>query len=278
MSISNPVISFVILVWNSEEFLVKCFDSIIRKCSDEGIPFEVIAIDNGSHDRSNKIILDYKQSHPGVFDLITLASNRGTTYPRNLGLKRARGTYHCILDSDTELGAGNLAELLARFSTDEGIGIIAPRLQLPDGTVQNSVKRFPTMLHKLWKIPRICLGIKTCNADFYQDFPFTSERVADSAISACWFFRKELMQRVGTLDENIFYSPEDLDYSLRVWKAGYSILYYPGFTVLHYTQQITHKKPLSKTSQSHFLGLIYYYRKHGGWLIRPRFDTGRFRR
>ena len=266
-------LSFIILTWNSERFLAKCFNSIIRKCSREVLSYEVIVIDNGSHDSTTDIVRDYQFKHPDIFHLISLERNRGTTYSRNLGLKRACGVIVCIIDSDTELGEGSLTEIIRRLDTEQRIGIIAPRLMLADGTVQNSVKHFPTMLNKLLKIPRIVFGVKTINSDFYNDFPFTEEREAESAISACWFFRYDILNMVGFLDEKIFYAPEDVDYSLRVWKAGYSLLYYPGFTVLHHTQQITHKKPFSKTSLSHFCGLIYYYCKHGGWFSRPKFTS-----
>lgn len=266
-------ISFIVLTWNSEKFLLNCFSSIIKKCREEGVRFEVIIIDNGSQDGSKKFIEKFIQSNPGEFVLIPLESNRGTTYTRNLGLKRARGEFLCILDSDTELGEGRLTDVIERLASDNQIGLIAPRLLLPDGTVQNSVKRFPTMLNKLMKIPRIVFGIKTKNSDFYDDFPFSEERKVDSAISACWFFSQKLLDTVGYLDEKIFYAPEDIDFSLRVWQAGKSILFYPAFTVLHHTQQITHKKPLSRTSLSHFFGLLYFYRKHGGWVVRPRFSV-----
>lgn len=263
-------ISFIVLTWNSEKFLLNCFSSIINKCREEGVRFEVIIIDNGSQDGSKQFIEKFIQSNPGEFVLIPLESNRGTTYTRNLGLKRARGEFLCILDSDTELGEGRLTDVIERLASDNQIGLIAPRLLLPDGTVQNSVKRFPTMLNKLMKIPRIVFGIKTKNSDFYDDFPFSEERKVDSAISACWFFSQKLLDTVGYLDEKIFYAPEDIDFSLRVWQAGKSILFYPAFTVLHHTQQITHKKPLSRTSLSHFFGLLYFYRKHGGWVVRPK--------
>lgn len=266
-------ISFIVLTWNSEKFLLNCFSSIIKKCREEGVRFEVIIIDNGSQDGSKKFIEKFIQSNPGEFVLIPLESNRGTTYTRNLGLKRARGEFLCILDSDTELGEGRLTDVIERLASDNQIGLIAPRLLLPDGTVQNSVKRFPTMLNKLMKIPRIVFGIKTKNSDFYDDFPFSEERKVDSAISACWFFSQKLLDTVGYLDEKIFYAPEDIDFSLRVWQAGKSILFYPAFTVLHHTQQITHKKPLSRTSLSHFFGLLYFYRKHGGWVERPRISV-----
>ncbi len=269
-AVSIPSISFIILTWNSEGYLRRCFDSLIRTCTAEDISFEVIVIDNGSHDASCDIVEGYNKDSSDTFHLISLECNRGTTYTRNLGLKQARGEYLCILDSDTEMGEGSLTAVMNRLNSDRKIGMLVPRLLLPDGSVQNSVKRFPTMLNKLMKIPRIVFGVSTKNSDFYENFPFIKECEVDTAISACWFLRRDVMEKVGYLDENIFYAPEDIDYSLRVWLAGFRILYYPAYTVLHHTQQITHKKPLSKTSLSHFGGLLYYYRKHGGWLVRPR--------
>lgn len=266
---SVPMLSIIILTWNSEKYLMGCFNSILSKSFEEKVLSEIIVIDNGSVDGTCDIINKYKNEHPEVFTLIKLDSNMGTTYPRNLGLKKARGNYICVLDSDTELVVGSLLTVFSRL-LDERVGILVPQLLLPNGEIQNSVKLYPTMLNKLMKIPRIILGLATKNNDFYENFPFNEEQVVNTAISACWFFKKELLEKIGYLDENIFYAPEDLDYSRRVWLGGLSILYYPGFTVLHHTQQITHKKPLSKTSLSHFRGLVYYYCKHGGWLIRPK--------
>ena len=265
-------ISFIILSWNSENYLRKCFQSVITKCEDEKLVYEIIIIDNGSNDGSLDIIEQFQNEYADKFVLIQLETNMGTTRSRNLGLKKARGKYICILDSDTELGEGCLAEILDRLDAQKKIGIIAPKLLLPDGAVQHSVKQFPTLINKLKKAICILSGAKTRNDDFYADFPFSAERQADSAISACWFFRREILDDVGYLDEKIFYAPEDVDYSLRVWKQGYVIIYYPNFVILHHTQQISHKKPLSKMSISHFGGLIYYFVKHGGWFIRPKFD------
>lgn len=247
-----------------------CFSSIIKKCSDEDISFEVIVIDNGSRDGSVQVVERFQKEKENKFILIALKQNMGTTYSRNRGLKMARGEYICILDSDTELGTGSIKTVINTLLSDRTIGLIAPRLLLPGGSVQNSVKRFPTMLDKLAKIPRILFGLETVNYDFYDQFPFEKSQAVDTAISACWFFRRDLLESVGCLDEKIFYAPEDIDYCLRVCKSGYTNLYFPLFTVLHHTQQITHRKPFSKTSLSHFWGLLYYYRKHGGWFIRPK--------
>ena len=189
----------------------------------------------------------------------------GTTYSRNIGLRMAKGRIICILDSDTEFSTGALADTITCLERDDSIGIVAPKLLFPDGTVQKSVKRFPAFWHKLLKIPKIIFGIKYADADYYKDFPFHDTTSVDTAISACWFFRKTLLDTVGFLDEKIFYSPEDIDYCRRLKNFGKIIVYYPYLTIIHHTQQITHKNPFSKISWSHFLGLIYYYRKHGGW-------------
>jgi GT2 family glycosyltransferase len=268
-------ISFIILTWNSERHLERCLESIVRKCGEEEIAFEIMVIDNGSTDGSQRILRRYGNADPLRFRIIELESNRGTTYPRNLGLKQAQGEYICVFDSDTEFCSGSLSAALGMLAARPGVGMIAPKLLLPDGTVQNSVKRFPSLWHKLIKIPRILFGISTPNADFYSNFPFQGETVVDSAISACWILKRELLETVGYLDERIFYSPEDLDYSFRIRKAGYLIIYHPSLTVLHHTQQISHRKPFSKVSMSHLNGLIYYYRKHGGWVQRPSFPSMR---
>ncbi|KPK34116.1 MAG: hypothetical protein AMK70_08540 [Nitrospira bacterium SG8_35_1] len=263
-------LSFITLSFNSEAFLAKCFDSVMSKCQQEGITFEIIVIDNGSKDSSLNIIRTYQKTYPDIFKTIFLTENMGTTYTRNLGLKKAEGRYICIIDSDTEMAEGSLLGVMQTLENSEELGIIAPQLVLPDGSIQNSVKKFPTLWHKLVKLPKAIGKITISDNDFYKDFPFQDETIVDSAISACWFFQRVLVDDIGYFDEKIFYAPEDVDYSLRLYKAGKKILYYPKLKILHHTQQISHNKPFSKLSISHLLGLLYYYRKHGGWISTRR--------
>ena len=257
-------LSFIILCWNSERYLEGCFTSIIRKCSEENIKYEIIVIDNGSHDDSRQIFDTYKKNYGNRFTFILLPTNTGTTHSRNLGLKRAKGHYICILDSDTEINKGKITYILRRLD-DKKIGIVAPKLLLNDGQIQNSVKKFPTLPIKMLKVLNAVFKISLPDLDFYESLACKEEFKVDSAISACWFFRKDLLDEVGFLDEKIFYSPEDLDFSMRIRKAGKEIVYYPRFSIIHYTQHISHKMPFSKNSLSHFFGLIYYFQKHGGW-------------
>lgn len=258
--------SFVILTWNSSKTISDCLLSISENCTKNQIDYEILVVDNGSSDQTVKIIRDNLKQLP--VKLTVLPKNRGTTFSRNIALRQAKGDVICVIDSDAVVQQVDLNEIEKRMN-DDSLGIVAPKLVLQDGTVQNSVKKFPSLLAKLAKIPKIVFKIKIKDYDWYQDFPFESETEVDYAISACWFFKRKLLQQVGFLDEKIFYAPEDIDYCLRVRKNGKKIIYYPHITVMHYCQQITHKRALSRISLSHFQGLLYYFAKHR-YLIKPK--------
>ena len=264
-------ISFIILSMNSEKYLDRCFRSIISKSSSEDLFYEIIVIDNGSTDASLDILKRYSETYPQNFKTIFFSKNMGTTHTRNIGLKQALGKYICILDSDTQILEGSFTDVFQILDIDRNIGIVAPRLVLANGEIQKSIKKFPTFWHKILKLPQALFAIKLKDFDFYNEFPYRLKRPVESAISACWFFRKNLILDVGYLDENIFYSPEDIEYCMRIHKLGLKIIYFPDFVVLHDTQQISHRDPFSILSLKHFFGLIYYFKKHGGWLFIRRY-------
>jgi GT2 family glycosyltransferase len=261
-------ISFITLSWNSDAYLQRCLASIMAQCATEGLRAEILVVDNGSRDGSVETVRAFAARFPGCVRLMELGQNRGTTVPRNLALKQAQAPVLCVIDSDTEYLSGSLRSIL-KLLRDDTVGIVAPRLVLPDGSVQHSVKRFPTFVDKLRKVPRILTGRPVPRTDFYASFPFAGRTPVESAISACWFFRKDLLGCVGFLDEAIFYAPEDVDFSIRVWKSGHQVVYEPGFTLLHHTQQVSHRRPVSRLALSHLKGLIHYHRVHGGWVRRP---------
>ena len=270
------MISFITLTWNSEKYIDACIESIVEKCQEESLLFEVIVVDNGSTDFTRNKIERYKKKYPKNIKSIYLGKNRGTTYTRNIALKKSKGAYISIIDSDTRILKGSFSNILKYLDNHPTVGIVAPKLILPNGEIQHSVKKFPSFLEKLKKIQKIFGDNAIVDSDFYTNFPFAEVTDVETAISACWIFKKSLLSSVGFLDEHIFYSPEDLDFCLRVWKSGRTICYYPELKLLHNTQQITHKNPFGKIALTHLAGLFYYYKKHGGWITTRslNFNTG----
>lgn len=262
--------SVVILTWNSARYLPNCLDTLLACLQGEALAHEVIVVDNGSTDATRHILEAYQKQYPDVLQIIALDKNHGTTRSRNLALRKTRGRTIIILDADTEIISGSFKEALNLVTTDPQIGILAPQLMLGDGQIQHSVKKIPSMGHKLLKMINILFGTNFPNHDFYGTFPFKESTAVESAISACWILSDKTVKQTGLLDERIFYSPEDLDYSVRVRLNKKIILYYPHLKLLHHTQQVTHRAPFSRQAISHLKGLIYFYIKHIGSLRRLR--------
>jgi len=269
---STPLLSFVILTWNSSRTIGETLSSIVRTMADNRIrAFEVLVVDNGSTDATLEVLKGYGET--ARLRVTPLPVNRGTTYSRNLALREAAGTYVCVLDSDVAIRTWRVRESLD--FVDANRCLLAPRLVYPDGSVQNSVKKFPTLTAKLLKITKILFGIQRfARLDFYPEMPFGDIRNVETAISAFWLFPRDFLATVGLLDERFFYAPEDVDYCIRVQRAGHPVCYYPALVAVHHTQQISHANPFGRVALSHLSGLLRYFLKHGYWLRAPRLDVG----
>jgi GT2 family glycosyltransferase len=263
-----PDLSFVVITYNDAARLPRCLASAALMSARAGLGYEIFVVDNASVDHTAQVLAEFAGVLGPRLKVIRLAVNRGTTYSRNRALEQAAGRMVCVMDSDAELLDHDFARVWDLFAAFPEVGIVGPTIILPDGHIYDSAKRLPTLGDKLLKLPQIFLGAPPVNHDWYPDFPFATVRCVETAISCCWFFRRELFGRVGPLDERIFYAPEDVDWCLRSWKAGQAVVYYPRFRVLHHTRHTTHKHPLSPTALSHLKGLLYYLNKHRYWFSR----------
>jgi len=264
------MISAVVLTWNSARYIERCLRSAIADAHHAGIELEIFVVDGGSTDGTTEI-LSRLSKEMSELKIILLGKNLGTTVSRNIAIKKSRGKYVLILDSDTEILPGTLGTLCRALEEVPRGGIVAPRLLYPDGSVQPSCKRFPTAPLKVCKFIPVSLFQRLGEAaelyprELYSK-DFKEVLRVDHCISACWLVRREAIEEVGLLDEKIFYAPEDVDYCLRMWLSGWEVLYVPSAEVVHYTQRRSHKS--LRMAWVHAKGLFYYFRKHGYWLSR----------
>ncbi len=252
------LISAVILSYNSERHLEPCLDSLLAAL--QGLPerSEVLVVENGSRDRSAEILRRYQDRHPDTVSGLFQGRNLGTTASRNLALRRAAGRYILILDSDVVVPAGTLERLLDYLETHERCGLVAPRLVYPDGRPQLSVDRFPTLWRKLARL----VSLKALERDLSDRGAAPRPREVDTAISAFWLLRRELLTEAGPLDERFFYAPEDVDYCLSIWLSGYSVVYEPRAEAVHDAQELSRGHRINRFSLHHVLGLLRYFLKH----------------
>src|SRR5258706_1104060 len=132
-----PDLSIIIVSWNVRERLRACLSSLPAP----GSGLETIVVDAASADGTPEMV---RAEFPAV-QLIAQPDNVGYSRGNNLGLAQARGRYAMILNPDTELDEHTLPVLTNYLDGHPLVGLVGPRLVLPDGTVQASRRRFPTL-------------------------------------------------------------------------------------------------------------------------------------
>jgi len=262
-------ISFVILSWNSCKHLEICLNSIVEMNKGQDYKYEIFVVDNGSNDGSVELLREYEANHSGIVKPILLDHNTGTTYSRNLALKKCQGDYVVILDSDVRLHDNTMQVLISKIQEHSDVGMVVPKLLYGSGRLQKSTDQFPTLMRK---IVRLFLLKKIEDKEANLETSLKDIEV-DYAISAFWVIPKAVIKEVGLLDENIFYAPEDVDYCLRIWKSGYRILYSPEAVATHDAQEISRGFKMNKAKIEHIKGLIYYFWKHKYIFTKPEMHT-----
>ena len=262
MATSNPQsdspaettdISFIILSFNSEWCIDECLSSLRSALAELHLTYDIWVVENGSTDRSRHIVETHQESDPAI-QLIVLDHNHGTTASRNKALEQCQGRVIVILDSDAYVNPRAIDHLLGQLKERSEIGIIAPKLIFPDGRYQLSVDQFPTVTRKLQRF----LFLRNIESRQREPKPST----VDYAISAFWMMSRETFEAVGPLDERIFYAPEDVDYCLRVWKAGFQVFYDPRVSIVHDAHEKSRGSRINFFTLSHLKGLLYFFVKH----------------
>jgi hypothetical protein len=254
-------LSIILISWKMKDFLRVCLTSIIKYTT--GISYEIILIDNFSEDGTIEMV---ENIFPTVC-MIKNTKNRGVAPARNQGLKIAKGKYILILDADMELVENTILKLYQFMEANPVCGMVGAKLVDSNKDTQYSCKRFPSiiaLISRRLEYFKFIKKSKMLNYHLMKEWDHNSIREVDYLIGACQFFRSEIKDKIGLYDDNIFYGPEDIDYCLRIWKAGWKIFYYPFTKIIHYEQRITKRNPFSIISLKHILGIIYIYIKYGG--------------
>lgn len=233
----------------------------------DGITFEIILIDNSSHDGTVEMA---KESFPDVH-LIENRTNRGVAAARNQGFHSAKGRYVLTLDADMLLRDNALRVMVDFMDEHPDAGICGCKLISLDGEIQLNSRRFPTVralfFRRLDFLPFIQRS-QILRHHEMADWDRSDTRQVDYLIGACQMIRAEVQSDIGLLDENIFYGPEDLDYCIRAWRAGWKVYYVATTSIVHYEQRITRKKAFSKLTLLHLKGIFYLLRKYR-WRVSP---------
>ena len=229
---SEVEVTYCVVNTQQRELLVRCLDAIARERATLPFATEVLVLDNASTDGS----AGAARRHPAVDEVIALEQRRGKGENDTTLLQRARGRCALLLNEDSELLPGSTAALHAALDADPHAGAAGALLRRPDGAVQPSAWRFPTVatalagalfLHRLLTV---------------QSRGETTRRV-DWAQSAALLVRADAAREIGWLDPQFFVYSDEVDFCKRLADAGWHTLWVPGAQAIHHEQLSTGAVP-----------------------------------
>ncbi len=230
----RPDLSIVIVNWNVRDLLRRCLMSALSPQAEQTPPcdsVEIIVVDNASTDGS----VDMLQAEFPQLTLVANADNRGFPAANNQGIAAAQGRYVLALNPDTEILGDALATLVRYMDAHPDVGIVGPQLLNPDGSVQSSRRRFPTLpilfLESTWLA---ALAPRALRRYYFLDQPDDITLDVDWITGAAMLARREAVQQVGGMDEGFFMYSEELDWCRRVKAAGWRVVYHPAAQIIHY--------------------------------------------
>ncbi len=256
---SQVLISVIIVNFNVREFLEQALLSVERALKD--IPAEVIVVDNASVDDSVQMV---RRRFPQVI-LIENKDNRGFSAANNQGLEIARGQFIVLLNPDTVVQEDTFKKLLAFFDQNPQASAATCKILNPDGTFSVDCRHsIPTPLTAFWKV--IGLSRLFPKSKIFGKYNLTyldeNETYQVEAISGSFMMmRREIVEKVGKLDENFFMYCEDIDYCYRINQAGGKIFYVPDSQIIHYKGESTKKYNLDYVITFN-KSLYKFYKKH----------------
>jgi GT2 family glycosyltransferase len=269
-SIYTPVLSIVVVNSDSEEYTLKCLESIFRCPPDES--YEVIVVDNCSDISCLPLI---QERYPRV-RTFSAPRRQGFSRNYNLGIRLSRGMYVLVLNNDTIVPEGALNTLLAAVRENPSYDMVGPRILSPGEQIQTTCARsFPT--------PRSYILTQLLTDRSYpvgrlwdRYLQWKLERRAGGPVpcisGACMLIKREAVESVGLLDEEYDFYYEDVEWCHRLQRHNKIVAYIPEARILHFgDQSLSHVKVWAKKSEYQsairYFGQYHHLTVHKKWLL-----------
>ncbi len=254
-------LSIVIVNWNVRELLRECLHSIQAQRGD--LEMEVIIVDSASSDGSQQMV---EEEFPWVR---LIASDENLGYPRgnNLGITASCGRHVLILNPDTIVLDNALAIMIKYLDDHIDVGVVGPQLLNPDGSVQSSRRRFPSMATGLFESTWLqTLAPRALLTRYYMlNLPDDEENDVDWVTGACLMVPRRIIDHVGLFDEGYFMYSEELDWCRRISDAGWRIVYLPTAQIVHHVGKSS-EQAITARHVNFQQAKLRYFRKHHGRL------------
>jgi GT2 family glycosyltransferase len=193
--------------------------------------YETVVVDHGSKDGTVELV---RERFPAV--RLVAQENRGLAAGWNRGVRETSAPFVLVLNADAWLVDDAGERLLAFAQEHPRAGFVAPRLLNPDGSLQPSVRAFPTpwrLATEYLFLRKLAPRSRALNAFYGAGFRHDEVREIDFAKAAGFLLRREAFDEVGPFDEEFFLFSEETDWCYRLREGGWTSYFYPGAEIVH---------------------------------------------
>lgn len=223
---------------------------------------EVYVVDNASTDGSADMV---QRDFPSA-RLLVNAQRKGFSANHNMVAGQARGRFVALLNEDLLIHDGALDRLVDFLETRPDVGVVGPQVLNPDGSFQPCAFDSYTIRNILLDfavLPSFVPKGRWFHLDG-RDKRF-EEREVDWILGACLVMRREAVQSVGLLDDQIspiIYS-EEVDWCYRARQLGWKVAYCPAATLVHYGGQTTRRQSMRMQLELYRTRFAFFRKHHG---------------
>lgn len=257
-------LAIVIVNYNVADLLRRCLHTILA--SEGDFTYRVVVVDNHSQDASVAML---QQEFP-TLPLIANPDNRGYAEANNQGLRLAGvesanpPRYCLLLNPDTELLPRTLADALAYMDAQPQVGVMGPKLLLPNGELDVACRRsFPTpavSFYRMLGLSRLFPRSRRFGRYNLTYLDMNTLHPVDSVVGAFMLLRTEAIQQVGLLDEQFWMYGEDLDWAKRIKDRGWAIMYNPQVVAYHVKRASSRQS--RRAALEFYRAMLIFYYKH----------------
>ncbi|MZH05862.1 MAG: glycosyltransferase family 2 protein [Nitrospinae bacterium] len=252
-------LSCIIVNYNSSKQLQNCLESIYKTI--HGIDFEVIVVDNSEDDPGWQGL---REAFPQA-KFISNTSNVGFSKANNQAAKLAQGEALIFINPDTILSDQAINSMQSYILSNSEVGALGPKVVDPDGSLQYSCRRFPTIWTGLFNRYSILTRLFPKNRFTSQylmlDFDHNEILPVDWLSGCCLMVPKKVFEEIGGFDENYFLFNEDIDLGRMINETGKKVIYFPQAIVNHQVST-SNSKTSARVIVKRHLGMMHYFKKH----------------
>lgn len=258
---ANEVIELTISIVNTNNrtLLARCLDTIATSVGD--VRHEVIVVDNASTDGSVEML---RACYPLV-QVIENQARDGYGRSHNRAIRVARGEHVLILNEDMEMIGDAVARMVHIARAIPNLGVLGCRILNPDGSLQHSCFRDPTLRGELFEalLPYTLAFPRSRMRSKMYWWPHDARREVDIVVGCCMLVPRSVLSTVGMFDPDFFIYSEEHDYCRRVRNRGLRVVFTPDAEMIHFGGQTT-RRMSQRMALVQLDSRIRYFRKHRG--------------